>query len=167
MFIVCQYVFIVFLRMRELVPLVVEMNFFNGLSRPRQYSLRFGLRGLLSLMTGIAFVGFIANWLRSQSDNMPPWVLALYVLPWAIGSLAGIAMAIRFDRSTVLGSVVDGLLGPIICPGSIIVYLYLNGMNGVNSLNALWQILALAACGSGLLAAFVGIPREGIRLSNE
>ena len=61
---------------------------------------------------------------------------------------------------------VGGLLGTILCPGSIIVYLYLNGMNGVNNLNALWQISALAACGSGLLAAFVGIPREGIRVNS-
>jgi hypothetical protein len=115
-------------------------------------------------MTGVAFVGFAANWVRSLRGDLPLWVLALYVIPWAVGSLAGIAMTIRSDRSTVLGSMVGGLLGTFLCPGLIIMYLYLNGMNGVNTLRPWGQILVLAACGSGLLAAFVGIPREGFRL---
>jgi hypothetical protein len=130
-------------------------------------SIRFGLRGLLSLMAGVAFVGLAANWVLSIRDNMPPWVLALYIIPWALGSLAGIAMAIRSGRSTVLGSLIGGPLGTFMCPGLIFMYLYLRGMNGVNTLWPVGQLLVLAACGSGLLAAFVGIPREGIRLSNK
>jgi hypothetical protein len=129
-------------------------------------SRRFSLRGLLSLMTGLAFVGFVANWMLSLGSNMPRNLL-LFVLPWAIGSLAGIATAIRFQRSTVLGSMIGGVVAAILCPGSIVIYLYLNGMNGVNSLSSFRFQLAFAACGSGLLAAFVGIPREGIRLSNK
>jgi hypothetical protein len=64
------------------------------------HSIRFGLRGLLSLMTGLAFVGFVANWLLSQrGDGDPPWTAVLPVIPWAIGSLAGVAAAIRFNRA--------------------------------------------------------------------
>ena len=46
-------------------------------------------------------------------------------------------------------------------PGTIIMFLYFNGMNGVNSLSGLWMQIGFAACGSGLLAAIVGIMREG------
>lgn len=130
--------------------------------------LRFGLRGMLSLMAGLAFVGFVANWLVSnRGENDPPWAAALLVLPWAAGSLAGIATAIRFNRSTILGSIIGGVVASLICPGSFIIYWYLNGLNGVTNLTALWFLLGFAACGSGLLAAFVGIPREGIRLRNK
>jgi hypothetical protein len=129
-------------------------------------SRRFSLRGLLSLMTGLAFVGFVANWLLSLDSNRP-WNLVLFVLPWAIGSLAGIAATIRLQQSTLLGSIIGGVVAAILCPGSITIYLYLNSMNGINSLSSLWFQLAFAACGSGLLSAFVGIPREGICVSNK
>ena len=128
-------------------------------------AVRIGLKGLLSLMTGLAFVGFVATWLVShRSENDPPWAAALLVLPWAAGSLGGIATAIRFNRSTVLGSEIGGVVASRICPGLIIMYWGLTRTNGVTNLTALWFLLGFAACGSGLLAAFIEIPQEGLRL---
>jgi hypothetical protein len=131
-------------------------------------SFRFGLRGLLSLMTGLAFVAIVANWLLSQrGDSDPAWLVVLLVVPWTLGSIGGIATAIRFKHSTVAGSMLGGVMASIICPGSIIMYLDLTQPNSINILSALWIVLGLAACGSGLLAALVGITREGVRVSNK
>ncbi len=124
----------------------------------------FSLRTLLSVMTGFSFIGLVVQWFISSGAGDRPLNLSLSVIPWALGSFTGIAIAARRHRSTLFGAMVGGTLGALICPGLIIVFLYLNGMNGVRSLNGLWLQLAFAACGGGLLAAFVGIPREGITI---
>jgi hypothetical protein len=73
-------------------------------------SLRFGLRGLLSLMTGLAFVGFVANWLLSQrGDGDPPWTALLLVIPWAIGSLASGARVQIEHLQNGIGALNDGI----------------------------------------------------------
>jgi hypothetical protein len=76
----------------------------------------------------------------------------------------GFYLAARRNRSTLLGASCGGVVGTLLFPGTIIVYLYLNDMNGVRSLrDNIGMQLALAACGSGLLAAVVDILRTGLR----
>jgi hypothetical protein len=126
-------------------------------TRPRWFSFR--LRTLLAVMTGCAFIAFVAQWILSQTGGIQT---AILVIPWAIGSFAGIYLAVRRDRSILLWAVGGGTLGCLLCPGSLVVFLYANNMNGVNSLSILWHQLAFAAAGSWLLAAFVGTTRHGL-----
>jgi hypothetical protein len=129
--------------------------------RPGSY----GLRTLLALMTGAAFIAFVVHWLISIGGAGPPIRLVLLVAPWAIGSFAGIAIAARRNGSALVGAIAGGTLATFICPGLVWIFLYLNEMIGVVSLlDTLGCDLAFAACGSGLLAAFVDIPRSGFTL---
>ena len=126
-------------------------------TRSRWFSFR--LRTLLAVMTGCAFVAFVAQWILSQAGGVRT---AILVIPWAIGSFAGIYLAVRSNRSTLLWAMGGGVLGCLLCPGTLVVFLYLNDMNGVKSLSILWKQLAIAVCGSWLLAAFIGTTREGL-----
>ena len=126
-----------------------------------QRRLWFSLRTLLAMMAGCSFVAFVTQWLISQSRGVMSYPM---VTSWALGSFAGLYLAARSNRSTLLGAICGGMLGNLVFPGTIIIFLYVNGMNGVNSLSALWMQIAFAVCGSGLLAAIVGIIREGISL---
>jgi hypothetical protein len=115
-------------------------------------------------MSGAAFIALVVQWQISVRGGDMAFRIALSTVPWAIGSLAGIAIADRRDRSTLVGAIVGGTLGTFICPSLIGIYLYLNGLNGIKSLNGVWWQLAFAACGGGLLAAFIDIPRRGLTL---
>jgi hypothetical protein len=132
--------------------------------RGRIAGMKFGtysLRTLLAVMAGCAFIGFVTNWLLAMGLG----ARVIVVIPWGLGSLLGIYFADRYKRSTLVGAMIGGMVGHMIFPGSIIVYLYLNQMNGVRSLlENVWMPLLLAACGSGLLAAIIDIFRTGITL---
>lgn len=128
-----------------------------------QRTFYFSLRTLLSLSAGMAFVGLVVHWFISMGSG--EFHVARHILliaPWAIGSFAGIWAASRRSMSTLFGAIVGGVIGTFVFPGLLVIYLYFMGLNGVNSLWVVPQQLAMAFCGSGLLAAFVGIPREGI-----
>ncbi len=129
----------------------------------------YSLRTLLAVTAGIAFVAFIARWMLTfdESRLYPMLRLALFLLPWAIGSFLGIAIAARYQRSSLLGAICGGILGAWLCPGLPFVYSYANGLHGVRSLSLVGEQLAFAACGSGLLAGIVGILREGITLRSK
>ena len=125
---------------------------------------RYSLRTLFAITAGFAFISFVAHWLIATGLAGPPLRLVLLILPWAVGSLVGMAIAIRRGISTLAGTMIGGTLGTLICPGTIFIYLYLNSMNGVRSLDTIGWQMGLAACGSGLLAAVVGILREGVTI---
>jgi len=121
----------------------------------------YSLRSLFAATAGISFVAFVAQWLISQFGAR----VIIYVIPWAIGSFVGFYLAVRRHRSTLLGAICGGVIGTLLFPGTIVIYLYLNNLNGVRSLRDNIGIqLALAACGSGLLAAVVDILRTGLKL---
>ena len=130
-----------------------------------QRTFHFSLRTLLSLSSGMAFVGLVIHWLSTSTPNEIHIARhILLIAPWAIGSFAGIWFASRRSMSTLFGAIAGGVIGTFVFPGLLVIYLYFMGLNGVNSLWVVPRQLAMAFCGSGLLAAFVGIPREGIAL---
>ncbi|HEY3392450.1 MAG TPA: hypothetical protein VGK58_07075 [Lacipirellulaceae bacterium] len=130
-------------------------------------SRQFSLRTLLSAATGVAFVAFVMHWFLFDLE-LPLVLVLTQVVPWALGSFGGIAVAAQRNGSTLAGAMIGGTLATFIFPGLPILYLYFNGLNGVHSLGSnLAGPLALAACGSGLLGAIVAIPREGFQLRRD
>ncbi len=119
---------------------------------------RFNLRTVFAVVAGCAFVAFAAKWLMSLDPDLHPIRLGLLIVPWAVGTFVGIAIAGRRHRSTLAAAMVGGSLAATMCPGLFLVY-----ANGLTHLSALGQLLAFAACGSGLLAAVVDIVRQGSR----
>jgi hypothetical protein len=120
------------------------------------------LRTLFAVTAGISFVGFVTHWLLSQGIGAR---VIMIVVPWAIGSFAGIFLAARGNRSTLLGAICGGVIGSLLFPGTMIFYLYLNDMNGVRSLrDTLGAQLVFAVWCSALLAAVVDILRTGLKL---
>jgi hypothetical protein len=130
----------------------------------RQPQLLFSLRTLLAVVAGCSFVAFAAQWLLALGAGPRTPII---IVPWALGSFAGIYFSARSNRSTLLGAICGGALATMIFPGTLVMYLYLNGLNGVRSLSGLWMQLELAVCGSALLATIIAIPREGLRLRRQ
>jgi hypothetical protein len=68
---------------------------------------QFGLRSLLAVMAGLAVVSLSVRSL--VQIGITPFDVGFLTVPWAVGSLVGIIVASRSDRSTLVG----GILGAV------------------------------------------------------
>ena len=126
---------------------------------------RFRLRLLFALTTVLACVAFIAQWLISV--GMHPAAVGMLAIPLTASALAGIAFTVRRNKSTLMGAIIGGVTATMVCPGSYILFLCAKSMNAVSDLSGLWFALGISVVVSALIAAVIGVLREGLAASND
>lgn len=122
---------------------------------------QFGLRTLLAVMPAISFIFWLFSWLlRNDSDW---WLLAL-VAAWAIGSMFGMLTCAHRPGRTLMASLCGGCSAVVPC---LVIFLGVSDIpsSAVPGIFAVW--IGIAAGASSVLAAIVGIGREGITASSK
>ncbi len=95
---------------RKAKQIGAAMSSVTGEPAAEKPSGRFNLRTVFAVVAGCAFVAFAAKWLMSLDPDLHPIRLGLLIVPWAVGTFVGIAIAGRRHRSTLAAAMGGGSL---------------------------------------------------------
>jgi hypothetical protein len=129
----------------------------------RSRPIRFGVRALLAVTSGTAFVAFLIGWLLRTGESRSSLLPAAL---WAASAMTGIIMCARYEKSILLGSLAGGSIAALLYYGGLLVM----DLNNVRMMSwsqtafGLMYLLCMAGSASGVLAVIVGVLLEGFML---
>ncbi len=128
-------------------------------ARPKRMSpIQFRIRSVLGITAGLAFVAAVVRWF--SDFGVTNAVLAGLIIPWAVGSFAGIGCMHKLERSTLLGSILGGVLGLLAWYGGCALVWY-------PPTHEFLLLLAFGVCGSGIVAGLTSIVAEGLSIRRD
>ena len=114
---------------------------------------------MFAIVAGCGFIALAIRWLLDLGVTASG--VAFLVVPWVLGSLGGIVVMRRLGRSSVIGGILGGGCGAMLC-------LFIDMFRTLGwspwPIEQLVLIFAFTMCGGGLLAGIIAVVLDGLSI---